>query len=240
MIDHSGHRGRLRKRYLATAGKGFEPHNLLELLLFYAIPRRDTTETAHALLKRFGSVSGVLEASVEELCRVDGINESAAVLIKVVGTLSEDCVVNKTNSDTRFYTFDDIANHMRLQFVTARDERFVAFFMDSSGQLLKAEIINEGSINSANVNVRRIVTRAMELNASAVAVGHNHPGGVAMPSSSDLDTTKLIKNLLDVAGIELIEHFIVADDGVCRVLENSSQRPKSGIKGYFVFDEDEG
>ncbi len=238
MTDHSGHRSRLKTQYIESEGKGFPPHNLLELLLFYAIPRRDTNGLAHTLIDTFGSLSGVLDASVEQLCQVKGISESTALLIKLAGRLGKEGASPKKKTVELFRTYDDIGAYCWQKLCAVNTERVLALYMDSCGKLLKWEYVCDGGVNSALFDPRDIVGRAISLKATAVAVGHNHPGGSAIPSSFDLDTTVNIRALLDVAGIELIEHFIVAEDGICRVLEKMENTPTKNIKRYFDMNGD--
>ena len=239
MTDHSGHRSRLKTQYIESEGKGFPPHKLLELLLFYAIPRRDTNGIAHELIQRFGSVEGVLDASMEQLCQINGISESSALLIKLVGRLGKEGASHKKKEAVLFRTYDDIGAYCWQKLCAISTERVLALYMDSGGRLLKSEYVCDGGANSALFNPRDIVSRAISLNATAVALGHNHPGGSAIPSSFDLDTTANIRTLLDVAGIELIEHYIVANDGICRVMEKMENTPTKNIKRYFDMNGDQ-
>ncbi len=239
MSVHDGHRGRLKERYVKEGGKAFAAHNLLELLLFYAIPRRDTNVTAHKLLKRFGTVDAVLTASVEELCEVDGISENSATLIRLAGELGQRFCRDKTLDAVRFYSYDDIGRFLTNQFLTASHERVVALYLDAVGRLKKLSVICEGNVNSVKFDVRDIAAAAMAIDACAVVVAHNHPGGSPLPSSDDLDTTKNLKNVLSIAGIELIDHYIIAEDGYCRIISEclSNEEKSQGVKQGFAFKE---
>lgn len=227
---HDGHRGRLKERYAAEGGENFATHNLLELLLFYAIPRRDTNETAHRLLKHFGTVNSVLEASVEELCTVKGINESSAILIRLVGELGmRYCNSDKTNL-LLLASYNELDHFVIEQFSAVQDERVIALYTDVAGRLLKQETVCVGDVNSATMDMRKIVSTAMACNAATVVLAHNHPGGVAIPSSQDLDTTRKLRAVLSSAGVELVEHYIVADDGICRIMESSGERDANTVE----------
>lgn len=212
---HEGHRGRLKERYVKEGGESFATHNLLELLLFYAIPRRDTNVIAHRLLGKFGTVPAVLSASVEELCEVDGISESSAILIHLAGELGQRYCRDKMMDAVRFYTYDDMGIFLSNQFLTAVQERVVVMYLDPVGRLIKLSVACDGNVNSARFSPRDVAATAMAVNASSVVVAHNHPGGEAIPSSDDIDTTRALENVLSMVGVELVEHYVIADDGYC-------------------------
>lgn len=225
---HDGHRGRLKERYIKEGGEHFAAHNLLELLLFYAIPRKDTNETAHLLLQRFGDVYGVLTAPVEELCKVKGVSESTAALIRLTGELGGRFYRDETASLLRFYTFDDMGKFLVRQYKGVRDERVMGLFLTSKGMLLKKAVICNGNVSSVNLHPRDIVATALGCNAAAVVIAHNHPGGRAFPSSEDLSATAAIYSALNVNGLELVDHYIVAGSSYCRILSESLGKAESG------------
>lgn len=227
---HDGHRGRLKERYVLEGGENFAEHNLLELLLFYAIPRKDTNDTAHRLLGHFGSVRNVLEAPVEELCRVSGINESSAILIRLVGELGERFCDRRGEDVFRFYSYDDMGRFFAERLANVRCERVLAAYTDNLGKLIKLEIVCNGDVNSAIMDSRKIVSTAMAIKAASVVLAHNHPGGTAIPSGMDLDTTRALKGLLSSAGVELIEHYIIADDGICRIMEDEKKEEGKAVE----------
>lgn len=236
MEDFWGHRGRLRAQYIQTGGKSFAAHNLLELLLFYAIPRRDTKNIAHALLKRFGDVSGVFNATVEELCQVKGISENSAVLIKLTAELGKRYCDNDMVDSVRFYTYDDIGGFLQDQYINVTKERVIALYLDNVGRLIKLGMVCDGGVNSARFDVRKIVADAIAADAGAVVVAHNHPSGSHIPSSDDLDATKMMKKVIESAGIEFVEHYVVGSDGTCRLLEKCAEQGNVELRQYFKFD----
>lgn len=216
---HDGHRARLKDRYLNEGGKHFAAHNLLEMLLFYGIPRKDTNEIAHRLIHRFGDVGRVLSAPVEELCKVQGISENVAILLRLTGELGRRFCADELNDLLRFYTFDDIGNFLIGQFAGVKSERVLALYMDPMGRLINQSVVCEGGVNSVSLDTRDIVATALSIKASAVVLAHNHPDGITVPSPDDIDTTRTLLRLLDASGLELIEHYVVAGKHFGRIME---------------------
>ena len=208
---HDGHRQRSKRRYLALGAEGMEDHQLLELLLFYAIPRQDTNETAHRLIQRFGSLQGVLHAAPEELSSVEGVGENAAVLVRLVG---------------------DMALRARCsslpQKVLNSPDRTGAYFMellagvclDAKGKLLTCRCISKGSVAASPVSVRQVVENALYAGASSIILAHNHPSGVALPSQQDLLVTRQIQEALSPLNIRLADHVVVADSDYVSMAES--------------------
>lgn len=240
MNVHDGHRGRLRGRYMKEGGKTFAAHNLLELLLFYAIPRKDTNEIAHSLLARFGDVQGVLNASIEELCEIKGVNESTAILIKVSGELG--CrYYNKEVSDLmRFYSYDDITTFLTYQYNEVKVEQVHGMFFTGNGKLLRVEKLCDGTVTSVRFKPTHILSIAVSCGAATVVLAHNHPDGVAYPSSEDLTATRELHRALANGGLELLEHYVVADKTVTGILGMSlSYEDGEGeieLKQRFLFE----
>ena len=214
---HAKHRERLRKRFLKSGIDSFEDINLLELLLFYAIPRRDTNDTAHHLLNRFGTIDRVFEASIEELCQVEGIGKNSAILIRMVSQLANraDQVRIKNEFGNILDGPVSAGRYLMPRFSGERDEVVYMICMDSKCKILNTRLMFRGSVNSANVSIRKIVENALNNNATKVILAHNHVSGIALPSQADIDTTSVIKNALAAVEVTLVDHIVVvADDFV--------------------------
>ena len=210
---HSGHRERLKKEYLASGISPMSEVRALELLLFYAIPRADTNPLAHALIKRFGSLNGVLSATSEELKSVDGVGDSTACLIKLSADISRKALEAERESKQKRQSLSDSLAAGQLiypYFLNRREEAFMMFMLDPKNKLIKAETISQGVVNSVNVEIRRCVETALFDHASSVIIAHNHPDGDMTPSGEDIALTSKIKDALSVVGIVLADHFIVA------------------------------
>lgn len=206
---HDGHRQRLIQRFLEEDLDNFEPHNVLELLLFYAIPRKDTNELAHVLMDTFGSLKGVFDAPYEELIKVPGIGPNTAALLKLVPSLTR----TYYSSDARSIILDtsEKSGEYFLPYYIGQTEEVVRLAcLDAGGKVISNQILHRGSANAAEVNIRKIVNIALRNNAMGVILAHNHPGGLPLPSEEDVATTKSIREALIPMGILLMDHIIVA------------------------------
>jgi DNA repair protein RadC len=210
---HAGHRERLKKRFLRDGLRGFEPHQILELLLFYGIPRRDTNPIAHELINTFGNLSGVLKASYDELLKVKGVTPGSAALICFCGQLIREYYDSEVSKkDIVLDSTEKMGEYILPKFFGERNERVLLVCLDNKCKVLHSSFVSEGSINATEISVRRILEQAIRNHATAVVVAHNHPSGFALPSVEDQKTTKVLTNALNVAGIQLVDHLIVADD----------------------------
>ena len=211
---HIGHRERLRKEFLQHGADGFSEVRALELLLFYALARRDTNPLAHALLDRFGSLHGVLSASVPELCTVDGVAENTAVLIRLIPELMRLSEKERSKKQKQRICNSAAAGEIiRACFAGESSEKFMLFCLDSQNRLKRQEELSRGVVNSVNVDVRRVAELALSYKAAACIVAHNHPDGEATPSPEDRQVTDRLRQALSVLGIPLHDHIIIGSDG---------------------------
>ena len=209
---HDGHRERLRANFIENSLDSFNELNSLELLLFYAIPRRDTNELAHRLLDRFGSLSGVFDASFYELMEVDGIGENAASLITLIPEIMRKSRISGV-SDTKVITSSSAAGkYLVPRFLYQKIEILLLLCLDSQKRVISCVEVNRGVVNSVDANVRRIVELALKYRATSVIISHNHPDGVALPSREDDFITGKIGKALSSVGITLSDHIIVAGE----------------------------
>jgi len=208
---HKGHRQRLKERFLREGLDNFTDIQALELALFYAIPRKDTNPIAHALLDRFGSLDQVLDAQVEELAKVPGMGESAAVLLHLITEMGRYYLVSRSTQSKVLPTLEDCASYLVPFFHGRRVETVFLLCLDAKCKVLCCKEVGEGSVNSAGISIRKIVETALGANASAVVLAHNHPSGVAIPSGEDVQTTRRIAAALQAVEIQLVDHIVVAD-----------------------------
>ncbi len=225
MTIHDGHRQRLKQRFVQEGLDTFHEVQVLELLLFYCIPRQDTNPIAHALLQRFGSLSQVLEAPVQELAKVPGMGESAAVYLHLVMQTGRYYQVNRAMQSRILTTIDQCGEYLCPFFLGRRNETVYLLCLDSKCKVLCCQEIGEGSVNSAGVPIRRIVETALAANASTVVLAHNHPSGLAMPSAEDIQTTRRLAVALDAVEIMLVDHIIVAEDDFVSLAQSGYYRP---------------
>lgn len=209
---HDGHREKMRRRVLTAGLESFADHEALELLLYYAIPRRDTNPIAHALMERYGSLSAVLEAPVEDLQKVEGIGESAAILLHLVSQVNRKAALAEAaKKETVMNCADRAGDYLLELFAGAHREMLYQLCLDRKGKLLACKCLSEGGASSTELNIRRLVENAILTSASGVILSHNHPSGIALPSQDDCNTTEQAQAALRTIGVKLLDHIIVAD-----------------------------
>lgn len=212
---HEKHRQRVMAKFRQFGLSVFSDHEVLELLLFFAIPRGDTNETAHRLISHFGSLHAVFEAPSEQLMEVKGIGRRSADLIKITFALlsryQADILKMEQHSD-KLTTTDRIGEYFVPQLMSERDEVLLAAYLDGAGRVLKCEEIARGGHAKVSIDPYKIATGALLCHAAGVAVAHNHPNGMAKPSEEDIEATRLLERTLTGLGIQLVDHCIVARD----------------------------
>ena len=207
---HAGHRQRMKERFLANGLEGFSPHEAIELVLYYAIPRRDVNELSHRLIERFGSYNAVFDADYEDLISVEGVGENVAILFKLMAAGWQKYAMGDDQSPLLYDSTQKIGNYAVRLFVGASVEKLYVMLFDNKMMLLDTVKIAEGTINEIKAPPRIIVEKAIRKNASSIVLLHNHPNGTAYPSKSDLKYSNYIKDLLSSMGIELVDHIIVS------------------------------
>ena len=224
MSIHDGHRQRLKERFLKEGLDNFDELQVLELLLFYCVPRQDTNPIAHALLERFGSLAQVLEADPAELRKVPGIGENAATFLSLVMSASRYYQVNKASSAVILPTIEQCGKYLLHRFHGRRNETVFLLCLDAKCKVLCCKEVGEGSVNSAAVPIRRIVEIALGANATSVILAHNHPSGLAIPSGEDVQTTRRLAAALDAVEIVLSDHIVVAEDDFVSMVQSGLYR----------------
>ncbi len=225
MTIHDGHRQRLKARFLEQGLDSFHELQVLELLLFYCIPRQDTNPIAHRLLERFGSFSQVMEAPVAELEKVEGMGKNAAAFLRLVMEAGRFYQVSQTMQSKVLTTIDQCGSYLCPFFVGRRNETVFLLCLDAKCKVLCCKEIGEGSVNSAGVPIRRIVETALAANATTVVLAHNHPSGLALPSNEDIATTHRLALALDAVDILLADHIIVADGDFVSLVQSGRYCP---------------
>lgn len=207
---HEGHRERMKEKFLSDGADAFLPHELLEIMLYYCVPRRDTNPLAHKLINTFGSFSSVFDAPPELLIEA-GLSKNAAVLIHLIPHISR-IYLQDRNNDDRKISKDTVEKIVLPHFVGRKNEVVLLVLIDAKGKVLYSNIINEGSVGASEIYVRDLVNLSVKYNASAAMLAHNHPSGVAVPSRQDLLTTKKIAKALRLVNVTLLDHIVVADN----------------------------
>ena len=208
---HSGHRKRMREKYLRGGVNAFEPHEMLEMLLYTSISRGDTNPIAHRLIDKFGSFSGVLDASFDDLQTVDGVGESTAFLIKLIPAAARVYLEDRCDKSTALQSAKDYVNILRSKYFDIIDELPSILLIDASYRLIKWAAIGKGGKFSAQIDTKQLIHEVVHCNAAYVVMCHNHPSGNTMPSDTDITVTQNIKSLLDSVDCKLIDHIIISD-----------------------------
>lgn len=207
---HEGHRSRLRKRFLEEGLDGFEPHQILELLLFYSIPRKDTNETAHILIDKYGSLSSVLEADPKELSGIKGIGENSAALLTLIPQIARIYYIDKLRDRPILDSSSKAAIYLINLFLGRTYEMFYVLCLDTQQRLIYAALVHEGTIDEVPVYPRVVVETALRHKAHSVILAHNHPGGSLHISGADEEVTRNIRLALNSISIQVMDHIIVA------------------------------
>ncbi len=209
---HKGHRARMKKRFLANNGRDFSDHELLELLLFYGIPRADTNELAHKLLNEFGSLRAVCNAPTERLQKIKGIGASTALLFRLIFVIRKKMDVEKYKGKTFLADrIGNVGNYLIDYYKDSPREELCAMFLDNSLRLIDFASLSTGSVNSVCVDVRSLAKLALDKDASYVIIAHNHPAGTLNQSNEDKAITIQVQAALHAIGITLLDHIIVND-----------------------------
>ncbi|MBQ2671275.1 MAG: DNA repair protein RadC [Clostridia bacterium] len=208
---HQGHRERMRKKFLLNGFDNFEDHEILEFILFYAIPRKDTNEIAHLLIEKFGSLDAILDAPINLLKEVNGIGESAAIFIKMISSLARTYVERKNSTINNYKGESDLNQKIALKFIGRTEETVAVILLDAKGKIIYEGIITKGSVNAVNIYLRKIIELITLYNASSILIAHNHPSGIAVPSQEDIETTAKLSNIFQSMNINFLDHIIVAD-----------------------------
>lgn len=207
---NDGHRQRLRERFEQSGLNGFHDHEVVELLLSYAIPRRDVKPLAKELMARFGSLSAVVDASVIQLKQVDGVGAHASVLLALVPRLMERYLQDRWKRNESYHSTQDAVRYLSSKMGTERTEVFAILALNSQNELIAWEEIQRGSVNRTAVFPRLVVEACLKHRATAIILAHNHPGGDPHPSSADRQLTRKLKRLLNELDIQVHDHIIVA------------------------------
>ena len=226
---HARHRQRVKKRFLDSGLDDFSEVQVLELLLFYCLPRVDTNPIAHRLLEHFGSFSQVLDAPAEELAKVEGMGESSAAFLALVNQAGRYYLVNREQQNTVLLSSEQCGRYLIPVFHGRRNETVFLLCLDAKCKVLCCKLLGEGSVNSAAAPIRRVVETALGVNATSVVLAHNHPSGIAIPSGEDVQTTMRVAAALNTVDIVLADHIVVADNDYVSMMESGLLSLGSGI-----------
>ena len=211
--DHEGHRDRLRRRFMEQGADALADYELLELLLFAAVPRRDTKPVAKELLRRFGSLAGVMAAPPARLKEVALVKDSAVVILKANQALAQRMLKREAAREPLLSSFDAVLDHLKASMAHEGAEMFRILFLDRKNRLVADEVQQRGTVDHAPVYPREVAKRALEVNATAVILVHNHPSGDPTPSRADIAITKEVAAATGAVGVIVHDHIVIARDG---------------------------
>ncbi|MBE7002063.1 MAG: DNA repair protein RadC [Ruminococcaceae bacterium] len=226
MSIHDGHRERLKERFRKEGLDNFDELYVLELLLFYCIPRVDTNPIAHKLLDHFGSLTRVLDAKAEELEKVEGVGKNVATFLSLITQVGRFYQVKRSQTGEILRSIDQCGNYLVPYFFGREQETVFLLCLDAKCKVICCKMVGEGSVNSANVPVRRVVEMALAANATTVVLAHNHPSGLAIPSADDIQTTHRIATALDAVEITLADHIVVSRDDYVSMVQSQYFKPQ--------------
>lgn len=227
MTEHKDHRSRMRDRFLKEGLDNFNDINALELLLFYCIPQKDTNPLAHALVDAFGNLAGVLDAKKEDLLKVPGVGKNIATFLLLLRETSRFYQVEQSLPGRVLANLNECGNYLMPYFVGREVETIFMLCLDAKCKVICCRMVGEGSINSANISVRKIVEIAINANATTVILAHNHPSGLAIPSGDDVQTTGRIAKALELVDVNLADHLVFSGNDFVSIVQSSYFAPKS-------------
>ena len=209
--EHDNHRERMRHRFLEYGLDNFADHEVLELLLFYAIPRGDVNPLAHRLIDSFGSLANVLEAEAADLCRVEGMGTKTAAFLRMMPPMFRRYQTSKLQGSA-FDTTEKVAEYLLRYYIGRPREQLSAVLLDNQCRLIRICDIAEGSTTSVHIDTRKLIQCILQYNAAHVILAHNHPRGRCSPSRSDILQTSTVREMLKKIVVRLVDHIIIAED----------------------------
>lgn len=227
---HAGHRDRMKQRLIFHGSDSFNSHELMEMLLYYALPRQNTNEQAHRLMEQFGSLRGIFQADYQELIAVEGIKSHTASLILVCGGILRRIALEENKPIDHYERMEQAVNYLRNLYVGVKVERAYLMLFDNGMKLIDCINLGDGVINQANILPRKVIQEAILKQATGVLLAHNHPGGLAIPSPEDIEITGHLNYALSVSGVTLLDHLILTETSVMSIMNTQfgMTRPSPG------------
>jgi len=218
---HAGHRERMKEEFRKKGIEHLADYKVLEMLLFYSIPRGDTNETGHRLADTFGTISGVFDAPIELLTETKGVGRESATLIKLVSAIIRAYMDDYASKHNIINDIESAKAYMKYKFLCQASECVYLACLGNNGKVIYCPCLAEGTQKHVEISPSEIVRTALRCNAVKAVLAHNHPNGICTPSSRDLRATSIIYDELRRVDIELTDHIIVAPDGVYSMVENN-------------------
>jgi DNA repair protein RadC len=214
-----GHRSRLLERFTNNGIGALHPHEIIELLLTFTIPRRDTKPIAHALLKRFKTISAVCNAPTDELLQIDGIGKKSAALLQFVRDVLAYCLKERFERGDYITSRQDVEAYLKFMFGYRRDEYVAALFLDAAHHIVQTELVAEGTVNQCALYPRIFIEKALRYGAASMIVAHNHPGGTPLPSENDWQITERLYTAGKLLDLPLLDHILICSEKTVSLVE---------------------
>ncbi len=209
---HDGHREKLRKSFIEVGLEGKTDHQILEILLTYALPRIDVNPLAHELIDKFGSLSGVLDADITQLTKIKYVSENVAVLLKLIPQISAKYYQSKHGKRVRLNTVDAIKDYMIPQLANEKTEVFYVLCLDTHLNLIRAIKHSEGSPSKTAIDIRSLANQVLNAGTDRIILVHNHLSNSVEPSASDIDATRRIQTAFEMLNVNVLDHVIISGD----------------------------
>lgn len=209
---HDGHRQKLRKNFIEVGLEGKTDHQILELLLTYALPRIDVNPLAHELIDKFGSLSGVLDADITQLTKINYVSENVAVLLKLIPQISAKYYQSKHGKRVRLNTVDAIKDYMIPQLANEKTEVFYVLCLDTHLNLTRAIRHSEGSPSGTSIDIRALANQVLNAGTDRIILVHNHLSNSVEPSPADIDATRKIQTAFEMLNVNVLDHVIISGD----------------------------
>jgi len=219
--DNDGHRERLRQRFERVGIDGLQDYEIFELLLSFVIPRCDVKQRGKNLIKAFKTPSGILNAPINELMKIEGIGKSSALMLKLVNELCGVVLAEKIEKRDIISSPDAVRDFCRVKLGGETREVFMVIFLNTKNHVIKHQILQKGTVDHAAIYPREIATAALECLATGVILVHNHPSGDCSPSGADLKMTQTVNTTLAAVGIKLLDHLIVSNSDYLSLAEKT-------------------
>lgn len=230
---HEEHRKRVKEKFMANGfSDATPPHEILEMVLYFSIPRRDTNVTAHALIDKFGSLSGVFDASEEELLEVNGIGKNTVVLLKMILEVAKRYLIDSRSKSAVFSSLEEIGTYLVNRYIGVKKETVSVLCLDASIKMLSFDVIAQGDACAVGISTREILSVIQKTSASAIVLAHNHPNSFALPSESDVKSTIAVSKLLNAINVKFLDHMIISNGDYVSMVQ--SQDYKRIFEGNFT------
>lgn len=216
----AGYRDRLRQKYRKAGHDGMLDYEKLELLLTYAIARRDVKPIAKELLKKFGSISAVMNAPEKRLTEVPGVGENVALLIQLMKGLCSDYLYEQIKGREVLSSTEEVIRYARMKLAGLENEVFMVIYLNTQNEIIGDEIMVEGTIDQLYIHPRQLLTRALDMSARGIILLHNHPSGSPMPSPADIQLTRAIKIAASAVRLDVVDHIIIARNACFSITAN--------------------